>query len=112
MRLSAENLHGRTVITADGQAVGSVKSVFLDAAEWRVESISIELRKDVADRIGATRSVFHRGLIELPVQLIQSVGDAVVLAVAVDALREAHRTATGDAAPPPDARPEAGPDAH
>ena len=101
MRLSAENLHGRTVITADGQAVGAIKSVFLDAAEWRVESISVELRKDIADRIGATRSVFHRGLIELPVQLIQSVGDAVVLAVDVDALRESHRTAPGDAAPPP-----------
>ena len=101
MRLSAENLHGRTVITADGQAVGSIKSVFLDAADWRVESISVELRKDVADRIGATHSMFHRGLIELPVRLVQSVGDAVVLAVAVDALREAHRAATGDATPPP-----------
>jgi sporulation protein YlmC with PRC-barrel domain len=89
------------VITADGQAVGSVKAVFLDAAEWRVESISVELRKDVADRIGAAHTMFHRGLIELPVRLIQSVGDAVVLAVAVDALREAHRTETGDAAPPP-----------
>jgi len=101
MRLSADNLQGRIVISADGQAVGAVKSVFLDASEWRVEAISVELRKDVADRIGASRSVFHRGLIELPVRLIQSVGDAVVLGVAVDALREAHRTATADAAPPP-----------
>lgn len=101
MRLSAENLNGRTVITADGQAVGTIKSIFLDSAEWRVESISVELRKDVADRIGATRSMFHRGLIELPVTLIQSVGDAVVLNVPVDALREAQRATTADAAPPP-----------
>ena len=101
MRLSAENLHGRTVIAADGQAIGSIKAVFLDPAEWRVESISIELRKDIADRIGAAHGVFHRGLIELPVALVQSVGDAVVLAVAVDALREARRTPTSDAAPPP-----------
>jgi sporulation protein YlmC with PRC-barrel domain len=100
MRLSAENLHGRIVITADGKAVGTIKSVFLDAAEWRVESISVELRKDVADRIGASRSIFHRGLIELPVRLVQSVGDAVVLAVTVDALREAHRTESADAAAP------------
>jgi sporulation protein YlmC with PRC-barrel domain len=101
MRLSAENLHGRTVISADGQVIGSIKSVFLDATAWRVESISVELRKDIADRIGASRSMFHRGLIELPVQLVQSVGDAVVLTIAVDALREAHRTETVDAAPPP-----------
>ena len=45
--------------------------------------------------------MFHRGLIEIPVGLIQSVGDAVVLAVAVDALREAHRTTVAEAAPPP-----------
>jgi hypothetical protein len=77
MRLSADNLQGRTVISAGGQAIGSIKSVFLDATEWRVEAISVELRKDVADRIGASRSVFHH------------------------ALREAHRTATADAAPPP-----------
>jgi len=101
MRLSAENLQGRTVISADGQAVGSVKSVFIDASNWHVEAISVELRKDVADRIGAARTVFHRGLIELPVALIQSVGDAVVLGVAVDALREARRTTTADATPPP-----------
>jgi len=101
MRLSAENLRGRTVITADGQVVGSIKSIFLDAAEWRVESISVELRKDVADRIGASHGMFHRGLIEVPVRLVQSVGDAVVLAVAVDALREAHRTTAGGAAAPP-----------
>ena len=92
MRLSAENLSGRTVIAADGQAVGLIKSIFLDAADWRVESVTVELRKDVADRIGAARSMFHRGLIEVPVTLIQSVGDAVVLAVPVDALRESLAT--------------------
>jgi sporulation protein YlmC with PRC-barrel domain len=100
MRLSAENLQGRTVISADGQAVGAITAVFIDATEWRVEAVSVELRKDIADRIGASHSLFHRGSIELPVRLIQSVGDAVVLGVAVDALREAHRTMTADAAPP------------
>jgi len=101
MRLSADNLQGRTVISADGKAIGSIRSVFLDASEWRVEAISIDLRKDIADRIGAARSVFHRGSIEIPVALIQSVGDAVVLGVAVDALREAHRTNMAYTAPPP-----------
>jgi sporulation protein YlmC with PRC-barrel domain len=97
MRLSAENLQGRTVITSDGQAVGAVKSVFIDAVEWRVEAISVELRKETAERVGASHTMFHRGLIEVPVQLIQSVGDTVVLGVAVDSLREARRTSPPDA---------------
>jgi len=94
MRLSAENLQRRVVISADGEAIGEIKTVFLDSTEWRVESITVELRKDVADRLGASRSMFHRGTVELPVRLIQSVGDAVVLTVAADALREVAGSST------------------
>ncbi len=99
MRLSAENLHGRVVIGADGEAIGEVDSVFLDAAEWRVEAIKVELRNEVADRIGATHNLFHRGAVEVPVRVIQSVGDAVVLAVAADALREVGGTVTAASSP-------------
>jgi sporulation protein YlmC with PRC-barrel domain len=87
MRLSDENLRGRTVIAADGQVIGQVSALFLDAASWRVESLLIKLHKDVADRVGASRSMLHAGTVEVPVQMIQSVGDAVVLNVPVDELR-------------------------
>lgn len=99
MRLTDENLRGRTVISADGQAIGAIKAIFLDATEWRVESISVELRKDTADRIGADRSMFRAGVVELPVRLIQSVGETVVLGVGVDQLREPSATMTADVAP-------------
>jgi sporulation protein YlmC with PRC-barrel domain len=89
MRLSDENLRGRTVIAADGQAMGEVSALFLDAASWRVESLLIKLHKDIADRIGASRSMLHAGTVEIPTQMIQSVGDAVVLNVPVDELRAA-----------------------
>jgi len=57
MRLSDENLRGRTVIAADGQAIGEVAALFLDSDAWRVESLQIKLRKDVADQLGASRSL-------------------------------------------------------
>ena len=88
MRLSDENLRGRTVIAADGQAIGEVNALFLDSDAWRVESILIKLRKDVADQLGATRGIFHAGTLEVPVRLIQSVGDAVVLSVPAPELRQ------------------------
>lgn len=91
MRLSDKTLHGRTVISADGKVVGSVEELFLSTSDWRVESIRIELHKEIADRIGASRTMFHRGTIELPVSFVQSVSDAVVLTVDVEQLREAHR---------------------
>ena len=98
MQLSDENLRGRTVIASDGLAIGEVTSLFLDSDAWRVESLHIRLRKDVADRLGADRSMFHAGGLEIPIRMVQSVGDAVVLAVAVDDLRQALPVSS-DAAP-------------
>jgi sporulation protein YlmC with PRC-barrel domain len=87
MRLSDENIRGRTIIAADGQVVGEVSALFLDSNTWRVESLQVTLRKDIADQLGAHRSVFHAGALEIPVGMVQSVGATVVLSVAVDGLR-------------------------
>ncbi len=88
MRLSDENLRGRTVIAADGQTIGEVAALFLDSDAWRVESLQIKLRKEVADQLGATRGMFHAGTLELPVRMVQSVGDAIVLSVPALELRQ------------------------
>lgn len=88
MRLSDDSLRGRTVISSDGLAVGEISTLFLDSEAWRVESLQVRLRKDIADRLGADRSVFHAGALEIPIRMIHSVGDAVVLSVGVDGLRQ------------------------
>lgn len=88
MRLSDENLRGRTVIAADGQTIGEIVALFLDSDAWRVESLQIKLRKEVADQLGATRGMFHAGTLELPVRMVQSVGDTIVLSVPALELRQ------------------------
>lgn len=88
MRLSDDNLRGRTVIASDGLAIGEVGVLFLDSEAWRVESLQVKLRKDVAERLGAGHGMFRAGVLEIPTQMVQSVGDAVVLSVAVDELRQ------------------------
>ena len=88
MRLSDDNFRGRTIIAADGQVVGAVTALFLDSDTWRVESLQAKLGKDIADQIGADRSIFHAGTLEISVRMVQSVGDTVVLSVPVDGLRE------------------------
>lgn len=88
MRLSDENLRGRTVIAADGQAIGEIAALFLDSDAWRVESLQIKLRNEVADQLGAPRGMFHAGILEMPTRMVQSVGDAVVLSVAAHALQQ------------------------
>lgn len=99
MRLSDHDLKGRTVISADGQAIGEIAALFLDSEAWNVEAIQVALRKETADRIGVPRSFLRGGTIEIPVGLIQSVGDAVVLSSPVDRLRQILMTSppTADA---------------
>jgi sporulation protein YlmC with PRC-barrel domain len=88
MRISDEALRGRTIIAADGQAIGEVVGVMLESEGWRVDSVHVALHKDVADRLGAGRRMFRSGRVEIPTRMVQSVGDTVVLAVPVDALRQ------------------------
>lgn len=104
MRLSDDSVRGRTVISADGQAIGAIKALFVNPTDWRVESIGVSLHRDIADRLGASRSMFRHGSIEIPVALIQSIGDAVILGVRVDELREARRSAA-EAPPTPPPNP-------
>jgi len=100
MRLSDESLRGRTVIGADGQAIGEVAAIFLDSEAWAVESLHVKLRKGVADSLGASRTIFSAGTVEIPVRLVQSVGDAIVLAIPVDGLREVLPSPAASASAP------------
>ena len=88
MRISEDDLKGKTVIAADGQAIGQIASLCLESDTWSVDAVQVALRRPAAERLGASRSIFQRGAIEIPVRLIQSVGDAVVLSVPVDGLRQ------------------------
>lgn len=89
MRISEDDLRGKTVIAADGQAIGQIVSLALESETWSVEAVQVALRRPTAERLGASRSIFQRGAtIEIPVRLIQSAGDAVVLTVPVDGLRQ------------------------
>lgn len=74
MRLSDENLRGRTVIAADGQAIGEIAALFLDSEAWQIQSLNIKLRKEVADQLGATRGMFHAATLELPVGMFNRSG--------------------------------------
>jgi sporulation protein YlmC with PRC-barrel domain len=98
MQISDKTLHGRPVISADGKVIGSISELSIDTSDWRVESVHIELDKNISDRVGGDRTLFHRGKIELPVSFVQSVSDTVVLTIAVEQLRDARGSAATDAA--------------
>jgi sporulation protein YlmC with PRC-barrel domain len=85
--LFKSNIRGRAVIAADGQAVGQVDDVVINIDTWRVESMQLKLNKGMADKLGVHRGKFQAGTIDLPVHMVQSVGDHVVLSVPTSELR-------------------------
>ena len=88
MHVSDEHFRGRTVIAADGQAVGEVAALMLDTATWTIMALQVKLNKTVAEHIGAARSLIRAATLELPVRAVQSVGDAVLLSVPTLELRQ------------------------
>jgi sporulation protein YlmC with PRC-barrel domain len=88
MQISDEKLRGRTVVAADGQAIGEVAALFIDTSTWIISALQIKLSKTAADQLGAARGLLHAATIELPVRMVQSVGDAVLLSVPTLGLRQ------------------------
>jgi sporulation protein YlmC with PRC-barrel domain len=86
MKISDDNLRGRVVLSSDGLAIGEIERLFIDPTNLRISSLEVRLRKDIADRVGAHRSLFHGATIEIPANAVQSTGDVVILSVPLDAL--------------------------
>ena len=88
MQVFDEHLRGRTVIAADGQAVGEVAALFIDTSTWSILALQIKLNKSVAEQLGAARSLLRAATLELPVRVVQSVGDAVLLSIPTAEMRQ------------------------
>jgi sporulation protein YlmC with PRC-barrel domain len=91
METSDLELRDRTVIGADGNAIGQVAALILDSDSWSVKGLRIKLRSHVAEQVGLGRSLFRSSTVDVPVDHVQSVGDAVVLTVSAGGLRDDAR---------------------
>jgi sporulation protein YlmC with PRC-barrel domain len=87
MAISDEQVRGRPVVAADGQVVGDVAGLWLDIDHWRVEALQLKLRKEAAARLRTGGGMFHAPVLKVPIRLVQSVGQAIVLSVGVDELK-------------------------
>jgi sporulation protein YlmC with PRC-barrel domain len=88
MQVSDEQLRGRTVIAADGQTIGEVAALFIDTSKWMIVAVQIKLSKSAAEQLGAARGLLRAATLDLPVRLVQSVGDAILLSIPTLELRE------------------------
>jgi sporulation protein YlmC with PRC-barrel domain len=90
MRISDQALRGRTVIGADGRALGEVAGITIEAGDSErphLETIQIKLRREIEDELGVEHRRLRAATIEVPFASVQSIGDAVVLSISVPTLR-------------------------
>lgn len=81
MHIEFGELRQRTVVDAEGRVVSDVDEIAIDTNSWRVKTLRVKLRRAAGAAIGAEQSIFRAGHIEVPSDMVQSVGDAVVLRV-------------------------------
>ena len=81
MHMEFGELRQRTVVDAGGRVVGDVDEIAIDTNSWRVKTLRVKLLRAAGAAIGAEQSIFRAGHIEVPSDMVQSVGDAVVLRV-------------------------------
>ena len=63
-------------------------ALFIDTSLWMIVAVQIKLSKSAAEQVGAARGLLHAATLDLPVRLIQSVGDAVLLSIPTLELRQ------------------------
>ncbi len=89
MEITDVELRDRTVIGADGNAIGEVAAMIVDSDSWSVKAVRVRLRREVAEQVGVSHSLFRASTVDVAVDHVQSVGDAVVLTVSAGGLRGA-----------------------
>lgn len=89
MRVSIDELRHTTVVDSAGMAIGEVDGFSLDSQSRQLETLRVKLKRELAEQAGTRSSLFHKALIEVPMQLVQSIGDAVLLQVRFEELMRA-----------------------
>lgn len=99
MPLNAFQLVGKEVITSDGRNIGSVNDLAIEPNTWKVRDLRVAIDKRIAEELGLqTRG---KGVFQVRVASIKSVGDLIMLNQTMKTLAEAASQAkkTGDDEP-------------
>jgi sporulation protein YlmC with PRC-barrel domain len=82
-------LKNLTVLTADGQAIGTVASLQIQVADWRIAALDVKVHRGAEQALGVRRQLLRGATVTIPTGWIQSVQDALILGTTTAELR--HR---------------------
>ncbi|NVB84211.1 MAG: hypothetical protein HOV81_37895 [Kofleriaceae bacterium] len=94
-----DSLHGRAVLTNDGVRVGELEHLLIEPGRLQVAGVQVRVPKDVADQLGIPHGLLRGTSVEVPIEQVRSIGDAVLLSVDQDALRRTKSSPTEPSTP-------------
>ena len=86
MHLDIDELKGKTVIDATGRVVGTLERAFADARSFAVDAFRVKLRAPIADRLGLEATWWRAARLDVPVGVVATAQDTVLLRAAVEEL--------------------------
>jgi sporulation protein YlmC with PRC-barrel domain len=89
--MTDDSLHGRTVLTSDGHALGELTHILLDG-KLALAAVEVKVRRNVAERLRLPHTRLRAPTLQIPADSVHSVGDVVILEVGLESLATPTRT--------------------
>jgi len=93
MHVKLDELRGRTVIDANGRAIGKVRAALVDMETWVVDTLRIAVARHAAPDLDMHWSfweaLWRPPTVDVSTGQIHAAGDAILLRVSIGDLREA-----------------------
>jgi sporulation protein YlmC with PRC-barrel domain len=85
--ISVDSIIGLNVVGSYGIIVGVIKSAEIDAEKWQVTHIQVKLSSQASEDLGFKKR-FKSSVVCVPVSLVTSVGDVILLGRNIKELSE------------------------
>lgn len=83
-----ESTIGSLVITSDAYVLGEVEGIRYDPLKWQGDYLLVAVKKGLEAHMGTGKSVFSSSKILIPMNLIQTINDVIILAHSLLDLKE------------------------
>lgn len=87
--VNLETLLGKKVIGIGGYILGEVKGASIDTKTWQVAQLHVKLTDNAAEELGFKKR-FRSSTVNIPVKMVQAVGDVVNVSPSLKELSETN----------------------
>jgi sporulation protein YlmC with PRC-barrel domain len=72
-------LESKNVITTDGRMVGTLTGAYMDASNWTVTALVVELDKDIVNDLNVKKPLLRTAKVTIPTSTVLNIADVVQL---------------------------------